>query len=667
MNRLSRDDFKKQKELEELRKTGSAPPELDEDGKMINPHIPQYISAAPWYLNQSRPGLKHQRMSHFEDGSTVRVAKFEDSYVRGEAARGPRAAKYQKDACENCGATTHKLKDCCERPRKRGAKLTGQNIASDDVVTDLKFDFEGKRDRWRGYDPTTYKKVIDLWEATEAERRARKQAELDEKFKREADPELKAKHKAEKREKRKAEKKARDEKLGLNKKRKFSMGMGDDVEAEGGGGGASGSDKDKDDSDSDTDTDTDDSESDNELKDDGQVIQKRDIKARTTVRNLRIREDTAKYLRNLNIHSAHYDPKTRSMRENPHPDKDPSTLLYAGDNYVRKSGDTAVIEDITQYVHQAHAKGNEDVNLLSNPSQAELLYEQFKQKKEALKEARKKAVLGKYGGEQHLDMPHPELLLAQSETYVEYAEDGRVIKGAEKAVPKTKYIEDVLENNHTEVWGSFWADGKWGYACCHGMLRSAYCTGSAGRTAQLEIKKDLERKMLAPPPPAKKPAASSSSSTAITVTTPAATPVKKAAAAEVDEDAEDDEKEGKKKGGSKKKADSGSDDDGDEDARAKARRLRREKLKKREGRRKSKRGDDSSSGDDERSKKSSSKSAKAKSAAGAAAPTDKSGFDSTYRDTPSDAQLDSYHKSKVAPFDPMAKLKLGADGLLPAT
>ena len=38
-----------------------------------------------------------------------------------------------------------------------------------------------------------------------------------------------------------------------------------------------------------------------------------------TVRNLRIREDTAKYLRNLNTDSAYYDPKTRSMRDNPNP------------------------------------------------------------------------------------------------------------------------------------------------------------------------------------------------------------------------------------------------------------------------------------------------------------------------------------------------------------
>jgi pre-mRNA-processing factor SLU7 len=42
-----------------------------------------------------------------------------------------------------------------------------------------------------------------------------------------------------------------------------------------------------------------------------------DTKTRITVRNLRIREDTAKYLINLDPSSAYYDPKTRSMRDNP--------------------------------------------------------------------------------------------------------------------------------------------------------------------------------------------------------------------------------------------------------------------------------------------------------------------------------------------------------------
>jgi hypothetical protein len=37
---------------------------------------------------------------------------------------------------------------------------------------------------------------------------------------------------------------------------------------------------------------------------------------------LRIREDTAKYLRNLDPNSAPYDPKSRSMKANPNPNLD---------------------------------------------------------------------------------------------------------------------------------------------------------------------------------------------------------------------------------------------------------------------------------------------------------------------------------------------------------
>ena len=42
---------------------------------------------------------------------------------------------------------------------------------------------------------------------------------------------------------------------------------------------------------------------------------------------------------------------------------------------------------------------------------------------------------------------------------------------------KSRYAEDVYPNNHQSVWGSYWAEGKWGYKCCHAFLKNSYCTG----------------------------------------------------------------------------------------------------------------------------------------------------------------------------------------------
>ena len=88
-----------------------------------NPHIPAFMAQVPWYMSTGDSTLEHQRKP--DEGKAH--AGLDDWYVRGQRA-GPAAKKFRKGACENCGAMSHKTKECMERPRKRGARWTGKDI-----------------------------------------------------------------------------------------------------------------------------------------------------------------------------------------------------------------------------------------------------------------------------------------------------------------------------------------------------------------------------------------------------------------------------------------------------------------------------------------------------------------------------------------------------------
>lgn len=117
---------------------------------------------------------------------------------------------------------------------------------------------------------------------------------------------------------------------------------------------------------------------------------------KTTVRNLRLREDTPKYLRNLDLNSAFYDPKSRSMRNNPLPNENPENLAYAGDNFVRYTGDALALAQSQVLCWEMQARG-EDIDVVSNPSQLELVKKQYIEKKKTIEESKKKELLDKYG------------------------------------------------------------------------------------------------------------------------------------------------------------------------------------------------------------------------------------------------------------------------------
>jgi pre-mRNA-processing factor SLU7 len=434
VGKLSREEFRRQKDLDAARKAGTAPAALDEEGKPINPHIPQYISQVPWYLDTGAPTLKHQRKP--ETGE-VQTSGIDDWYDRGVKA-GPAATKYRKGACENCGALTHKKKDCLERPRKKGARFTNKDIQADDVIQNVAAGYAAKRDRWNGYDATEHKKIYEEYEAVEAARKKIREEEID-----------------------------NQTTTDLAAVRKMAKASKDkDADADFGS-------SDEEDADEDKYADSADA-----------VGQKMDTKTRITVRNLRIREDTAKYLINLDPDSAYYDPKTRSMRDAPDKNIPVEEAVFAGDNFFRYSGEANDVQNLQLFAWQSAARGN-DVHLNANPTQGEILHQEFKQKKNDMKAKSKISVLAKYGGEEYLDAAPQELLQGQTENYIEYSRTGQVIKGKEKAKAKSKYPEDVFINNHTAIWGSWYdpSSDTWGFACCHSIVHLSYCAGEAGKSA----------------------------------------------------------------------------------------------------------------------------------------------------------------------------------------
>lgn len=70
-----------------------------------------------------------------------------------------------------------------ERPRKIGAKYSGAKIGHDEYEQpDLALDFDGKRDRWAGYDPAEHRAIVEEYQKIEeAKREMRAQKLSDEK------------------------------------------------------------------------------------------------------------------------------------------------------------------------------------------------------------------------------------------------------------------------------------------------------------------------------------------------------------------------------------------------------------------------------------------------------------------------------------------------------
>lgn len=286
----------------------------DVASKERNEYIPSFISKKPFYVDEETGNdyLEHQRLQK----TSADQSKW---YDRGKRT-GPAATKYRKGACENCGAMTHKTKECLSRPRKQGARWTGKDIQADELVQDVNMGWDAKRDRWNGYDASEYQNIVNEYEEMEAIKKAAKE--------------------------------------GADLKKLME----------------------------------DDGDNDNE---DIRYTEESDMgrQQNTATRNLRIREDTAKYLLNLDLDSAKYDPKTRRMVDMG-AQEDQASALVAEENFIRASGDAAEFEKAQKYAWESQEKGSTPIHLQANPTSGEFLRKKEKEESEKKREASRKALFG---------------------------------------------------------------------------------------------------------------------------------------------------------------------------------------------------------------------------------------------------------------------------------
>ncbi|KAL7219833.1 hypothetical protein ACSBR2_012820 [Camellia fascicularis] len=86
------------------------------------------------------------------------------------------------------------------------------------------------------------------------------------------------------------------------------------------------------------------------------------------------------------------------MVEDPLPDKDPNEKFFSGDNYDRATGKALELKQLNIHAWVAFEKGH-NIHIQLAPSQAQLLYENYKINKEKLK-SQKESVMEKYGSDE---------------------------------------------------------------------------------------------------------------------------------------------------------------------------------------------------------------------------------------------------------------------------
>lgn len=327
--RPNREKFMQERELSEARKKGTAAPAVDEEGKVLNPHMPHFIANVPWYYGSDQPTLKHHRRKVGETDQPLT----EEQDESGTAVQkvGIATARFRRGACENCGAITHKTSDCLERPRKVSARFAGSQLAVDEVNRSGKSanSYDAKRDRWGAYDVSTHTDRVSSMRAEVVGERPAKRARV--------------------------------ARVGGASMQAISS-----------------------------------DEADFEAKDMDSNLAASSSSKPPAGGGLRLREDRARYLDDLDATGAHYDPKSRSIKGSISSD---GTLRedMISDRSGKPTGDQVKLAQLQVYEIEMERKGIQPASVVAIPTLLERSFARHQQEQQQVRQREEDALKNAYG------------------------------------------------------------------------------------------------------------------------------------------------------------------------------------------------------------------------------------------------------------------------------
>lgn len=454
-----------------------------------NQYIPSFITKKPFFLETTDADdyLEHQRL---HTDSQAPSSKYEDRRKRVVN----RATKFRKGACQNCGALGHTPKDCLDRPRKEGARWTGRDIRPDEVRDGKdESNWDSKRDQYATYDPEEYSRVVDEFDRMEKLRRGTNSTTI------------------------------ATTTTTTTKEEEATETTGDGTADAGSGDGVRYEEE--------TDMGRNQPTSTRNLRIREDVAPylrsldpdsaRYDPKTRRMLDSGALADDAAELVAEQGFMraSGHREEFERAQRL--------AWEIQEGGAAAGVLGGGGATAGAGAGRPGAHVGATGDrIHLQANPTHAQMLIANRDKEAAERSEKRKRELLAEYGGGEHFTKPliagggggdaadgvnggagaagngtatktAPRALptVIETETFVEYdpdtgfpktkdgADDDAGAGAGDRARPrrKSKYPEDVMINNHTSVWGSWWHNFRWGFKCCYSTVKNSYCTGPAGR------------------------------------------------------------------------------------------------------------------------------------------------------------------------------------------